>query len=97
MVARRKKPGVSMHSLTIRAIPRPMLDRLQKRAELNRRSMQGEVLAILEAAANGAASSTVPKLAESVAEAFGIWRNDKGNKVPDGLDYERAIRREWGK
>jgi plasmid stability protein len=38
-------------SLTIRDIPRPVLDQLKLRAERHRRSMQGEILAILESAA----------------------------------------------
>lgn len=38
-------------SLTIRDIPKPVLERLRVRAERNRRSMQGEIVAILEAAA----------------------------------------------
>jgi len=38
-------------SLTIRDIPRPVLARLRARAAGHRRSMQQEILAILEAAA----------------------------------------------
>jgi plasmid stability protein len=38
-------------SLTIRDIPRPVLEQLRARAERHRRSMQGEILAILESAA----------------------------------------------
>lgn len=38
-------------SLTIRDIPRPVLRRLKERADRHRRSMQGEILAILESAA----------------------------------------------
>ena len=38
-------------SLTIRNIPEPVLDRLKARAARHRRSMQGEVLDILESAA----------------------------------------------
>jgi plasmid stability protein len=38
-------------SLTVRNIPKPVLERLRARATRHRRSMQGEVLAILEAAA----------------------------------------------
>lgn len=38
-------------SLTIRNIPRAVLERLRTRAGRHRRSMQGEVLAILESAA----------------------------------------------
>ena len=38
-------------SLTVRNIPRPILELLRDRAARHRRSMQGEILAILEAAA----------------------------------------------
>jgi plasmid stability protein len=38
-------------SLTIRDIPKTVLDRLRARAARHHRSMQGEILAILEAAA----------------------------------------------
>ena len=38
-------------SLTIRNIPKAVLERLRTRAGRHRRSMQGEVLAILESAA----------------------------------------------
>lgn len=38
-------------SVTIRDIPRSVLDQLKARAERHRRSVQGEILAILEAAA----------------------------------------------
>jgi plasmid stability protein len=37
-------------SLTIRNIPKPVLDRLKVRAARHRRSMQGEILDILEMA-----------------------------------------------
>ena len=43
-------------SLTIRNIPRDVLARLKARATANRRSMQSEVLQILEAAAREPAS-----------------------------------------
>ena len=86
-----------MHSLTIREIPRPVLDKLQQRAERNHRSMQGEVLDILKAAAEGRMSekSPMPTVAESVAKAFGLWSRDQANTVTDGLSFEREIRREW--
>lgn len=51
-------------SLTIRDIPGPVLDRLRARAERNRRSMQGEVIAILEAAA------AEPRLRRTISEAL---------------------------
>ena len=39
-------------SLTVRNIPRPVFEQLRERAARHRRSMQGEILAILEAAAS---------------------------------------------
>jgi plasmid stability protein len=45
---------MSTASLTIRNIPKQMLVRLRLRASRHRRSMQGEILSILEAAANEA-------------------------------------------
>ncbi|MFI4914478.1 MAG: hypothetical protein ACHQAR_04740 [Steroidobacterales bacterium] len=45
---------MSTASLTIRNIPRQILVRLRLRASRHRRSMQGEILSILEAAANEA-------------------------------------------
>lgn len=51
-------------SLTIRNIPVPVLKRLRSRAERHHRSMQGEILAILEAAA------TEPETRRTVAETL---------------------------
>ena len=39
-------------SLTVRNIPRPIFERLRDRAARHKRSMQGEILAILEVAAS---------------------------------------------
>jgi plasmid stability protein len=50
MVAKRQRREVAVGSITIRSIPRAVLRRLRARAEENHRSMQGEVMAILEAA-----------------------------------------------
>jgi antitoxin FitA len=51
MVAQRQARKMATGSLTIRDIPRPVLAKLRALATENRRSMQGEILAILEAAA----------------------------------------------
>jgi plasmid stability protein len=59
-------------SLTIRDIPRPVLTRLRALAAGHRRSMQGEVLAILEAAV---AAPTTRRTASQVLQqvrALGI-------------------------
>jgi plasmid stability protein len=47
-------------SVTIRNIPLPVLSRIKARAAGNRRSMQGELLAILEAAAATSESRRTP-------------------------------------
>ena len=51
MVAKKNKLSMAALSLTVRNIPRPIFERLRDRAVRHRRSMQGEILAILEAAA----------------------------------------------
>ena len=61
-----RKKAVRTASLTIRGIPRPVLDQLKRRAERHRRSMQGEVLAILESAAAEAESRRT--VAETLAQ-----------------------------
>jgi plasmid stability protein len=47
-------------SVTVRNIPLPVLSRIKARAAGNRRSMQGELLAILEAAAATSESRRTP-------------------------------------
>ena len=76
-------------SLTIRDIPRPVLERLRARAARHRRSMQGEILAILEsAAAEAAPRRTVAETLAHVralgvrtpAEAVGMIRADRDGR-----------------
>jgi plasmid stability protein len=62
-----RKKSVPAASLTIRDIPRPVLERLKARAERHRRSMQGEILAILESAAvEGETRRTISETLEYV-------------------------------
>ncbi len=59
-------------SLTVRNIPRPIFERLRNRAARHKRSMQGEILAILEAAASDqSVRRTAPETLEYV-RAFGL-------------------------
>lgn len=54
-------------SLTIRNIPESVLAALRQRAAANKRSMQGEILAILEsAAAEGATRLSAPAVLDRV-------------------------------
>lgn len=56
-------------SLTIRNIPQDVLERLKERAARNRRSMQGEILQILEFAAQEPATRlTADEVLERVRE-----------------------------
>jgi plasmid stability protein len=47
-------------SVTIRHVPRPVLESLRERAREHRRSLQGELLAVLEAAAATPAPNRTP-------------------------------------
>ena len=76
-------------SLTVRNIPRPIFERLRDRAERHRRSMQGEILAILEAAATEQATRrTALETLEHVralgvrtpAEALEMIRDDRDGR-----------------
>ena len=73
-------------SLTVRNIPRPVFERLRNRALRHRRSMQGEILAILEAAATDAvtrrtALETLQRVrglgVHTAAEAVAMIRSDR--------------------
>lgn len=66
-------------SLTIRDIPRPVLTRLRALAAGHRRSMQGEVLAILEAAIAAPATRLTPMQVLQQVRALGI--SSPGNSV----------------
>jgi len=77
---------VSTASLTIRDIPRPVLERLKARAERHRRSMQGEILAILESAAVEGVSR------RSVAETLEYVRSLGVRTPAESVDMIRADR-----
>jgi plasmid stability protein len=55
-------------SLSIKDVPEEVLERLRARAERNHRSLQKELLAIVEAAAFEEGGLTVDELAEYVRE-----------------------------
>ena len=62
-------------SVSIKDVPEEVLERLRARAERNHRSLQKELLAIVEAAAYGEAEYTVDDLMEQV--------RDLGPATPD--------------
>ena len=59
-------------SLTVRNISRPIFERLRDRAARHRRSMQGEILAILEAAASDLATRRTALETLQAARALGV-------------------------
>ena len=73
-------------SLTIRDIPQPMLERLKARAERHRRSMQDEIVAILESAAVQGVSR------RSVAETLEYVRSLGVRTPAESVDMIRADR-----
>lgn len=52
-------------TLTIKQVPQPLATRLKRRAEANRRSLQKELLSIIEAAADGQAATPPSGVAET--------------------------------
>ena len=72
-------------SLSIKDVPEEVLERLRARAERNHRSLQKELLAIVEAAAYGEADLTVDDLMAHV--------RDLGLTTPDqSTDWIRELR-----
>jgi plasmid stability protein len=72
-------------SLSIKNVPEEILERLRARAERNRRSLQQELLVIVEAAALDEGEVTVDELAEYVSSL--------GLSTPDETtDWIRELR-----
>ena len=85
MVASRKKRVSPTASLTIRNIPRSILERLKAHAHENQRSMQGEILSILVEAAGESTRRLTPL--EILAEV-----RASGLKMPDENESVQMIR-----
>lgn len=61
-----KRKSEEKIALTVKNVPRPMADELRKRAAKNHRSLQGELMAILERAAHETAQLSVAEVYERV-------------------------------
>jgi plasmid stability protein len=68
-------------SLSIKGVPQALAERLRRRAAANHRSLQRELLAIIEAAAAGAGTNAV---AATARESEGRYAADAA--PPDGAD-----------
>ena len=75
-------------SLTVRNIPKAVLERIRARATRHRRSMHGEILAILEAAAAETATR------RSVSQVLQQVRSQGLRTAPDAAAMVRAGRDE---
>lgn len=89
-------------SLSVKDVPDQLAERLRTRASSNHRSLQGELMAILEAAANGVApvSATVsapasapqPRGTQTIEEALVDLKRIFPRPVPDPLGAARIVR-----
>ena len=72
-------------NLSIKAVPAQLAERLRQRAERNHRSLQGELMAIIEQAAADAETTepATPKRASAVATS-GLPRPAAGGAVEQG-------------
>jgi antitoxin FitA len=77
-----------MPDLSIKNAPNDVVERLRKRAERNHRSLQGELLAIIEAAVREEQPATPREILDEVrrlglktpSEAVAIVRADRGRR-----------------
>jgi antitoxin FitA len=77
-----------MPDLSIKNAPEEVVERLRRRAERNHRSLQGELLAIIEAAVHGERPATPREILDEVRrlglktprEAAAIIRADRGRR-----------------
>ena len=72
-------------SLSIKNVPDDVVERLRDRAKRNRRSMQGELLDVVERAANEASPLTIQELHERVKRL-------NLPKTPRSVDIIRKMR-----
>ena len=89
-------------SLSVKDVPDQLAQRLRTRASSNHRSLQGELMAILEAAANGAApvlatvSASVAtqqlRGTQTIEEALMDLKRIFPRPVPDPLGAARIVR-----
>jgi len=89
-------------SLSVKEVPDQLAERLRARAASNHRSLQGELMAILEAAANGTApvlatvSAPVSTLqlrgTQTIEEALVDLKRIFPRPVPDPLGAARIVR-----
>lgn len=87
---------ITVPSLSVKDVPEPLAEKLRQRAARNHRSLQGELMAILEAAVSGAsaaqASPESERTAPSFAEVADRFRRRFPDPLPDPLGAAAIIR-----
>jgi antitoxin FitA len=78
-----------MPNLLVRNIPEPVVQALKRRAELHRRSLQQEILTVLEAAADEGSRPTAAELAAAIREQLAA----SGRAFGDSVELIREDRR----
>lgn len=94
-----------MPSLSIKDVPEPLLEAIRRRAARNHRSLQGELMALLEAAATlagteidtaaarPASTAGAPRcFAEAAAEFRRRFPSTSGSKSESSTDFIREMR-----
>ena len=78
-------------TLTIKKVPVELATALRRRAATHHRSLQGELLRLLEAAAAGSASLSV----QEPAAPFRVARPDPGVGEPDSAEGRMTLAEAW--
>ena len=78
-----------MPNLLVRNIPEPVVRALKRRAELHRRSLQQEILTVLEAAVDESSRPTAAELAAAIREQLAA----SGRAFGDSVELIREDRR----
>lgn len=87
-----------MPSLSIKDVPEPLAEKLRQRAARNHRSLQGELMAILDAATGTSAAQRSPdspkfeRAAPSFAEVADRFHRRFPDPLPDPLSSAAIIR-----
>jgi plasmid stability protein len=84
-----------MANISIKNVPEPLLERLRARAARNHRSLQGELMAIIEAAENATAYASLPTVGLEVREpltADQIWERARARGIESASESARLVR-----
>jgi plasmid stability protein len=84
--------AIDMPNLSIKNVPEALAERLRQRAALNHRSLQGELMAIIQQAVDGQAAESQPTGAATNAAAAPRMRPAAGSKTIAQIAAEHRAR-----